>query len=293
MWEKKFYRLVNLVFLLATVALLVGLLLNLNELFITEPPGLVVALLVTVLAVHSIKGFRLYFELYEKRMPKGLFIRQYCKVMPASMLLPFKLGDVYRAYCFGWHIKDYMAGVAVIVLDRFVDTMALLTIMLVFSLLYEVQLGLLFYLLIFVLFVLLIFYEACPGMCRYWRRYFLQMKATRRNLLELRLVMEFQRAYEELQAVVRGKFLLVYLLSLAAWSVELGGLLLSCQLFFDVSRSELLGRYLSGALFGMKPLYLSGFIGMSVIVLLLAYLTAAGCFLMRKDVTHDQDSGNI
>ena len=293
MGEKKSYRLVNLAVLLATLALLAVILPNLTEMLTTEPPGLMVTLLITVLAVHGIKGFRLYFELYEKRMPKGLFIRQYCKVMPASMLIPFKLGDIYRAYCFGWHIKDYMAGLAVIVLDRFVDTMALLTIMLVFSLFYAVQLGLLFYLLVFVLFVLLIFYGACPGMCRYWKRYFLQMKATKRNLLELRLVMEFQRAYEELQAVVRGKFLLVYLLSLAAWGVELGGLLISCQLFFDLSRSELLGRYLSGALFGMKPMYLSGFIGMSVIVLLLAYLTAAGCFLMRKEVTHDQDPGNI
>jgi len=58
--------------------------------------------------VHVIKGFRLWFALYGKAIPLSDFIIQYCKVVPVSVVLPFKFGDLFRAYCFGHLITNYL-----------------------------------------------------------------------------------------------------------------------------------------------------------------------------------------
>lgn len=234
-----------------------------------------IILLAAVVLVQIIKGIRLYFELYEKKMPKGLFLRQYCKVVPVSMILPGKSGDLFRAYCFGYHIRDYMAGLSVIILDRFVDTLGLVTVMLALFLMYNAVAQQLLVLLLFVLLMLLAIYTAFPGMSRYWRHYLLVQPASGRTLKRLRLLERMQRAYLELQQVIHGKFLVVYLLSLFAWSIEIGSLAVYCKCLTGESVRQAAELYLGSAVSGKPSAYLWNFIGASVLLLLIIYLFVA------------------
>ena len=225
-----------------------------------------------VILVQIIKGLRLYFELYEKHMSKGLFVRQYCKVVPVSMILPGKLGDFFRAYCFGYHMKDYLAGISVIILDRFVDTLGLVTVMLAFFLMYSFMAQKLFFLLVFTLLMLWAVYIVFPGMSRYWRHYLLVQPASRRLLKRLQFLQRMQRAYQELQQVIHGKFLVVYLLSLLAWSIEIGSLAIYCKYLAGESVRGAVDAYLGSALSGKPSVYLMEFIDVSVVTLLCMYL---------------------
>lgn len=229
----------------------------------------------TVILVQIIKGLRLYFELYEKHMPKGLFMRQYCKVVPVSMILPGKLGDFFRAYCFGYHMRDYLAGISVIILDRFVDTLGLVTVMLAFFLMYSFMAQKLFFLLVFVLLMLWAIYTFFPGMSRYWRHYLLVQPASRRLLRRLQFLQRMQRAYWELQQVIHGKFLVAYLLSLLAWSIEIGSLAIYCKWLAGESVRSAVDAYLGSAVSGQPSTYLMEFIGFSVLALLCMYLLVA------------------
>jgi len=76
-------------------------------------------------AVHILKAFRLWFALYGHGIPFSEYMIQYCKAVPVSVVLPCKLGDLLRAYCFGHLIHNYLSGVLVVLLDRFCDTLAL------------------------------------------------------------------------------------------------------------------------------------------------------------------------
>ena len=90
------------------------------------PGGEKIAVLVlAVAAVHSIKIFRLYFALYGKGVSSGQHLRQYCKTITVNMIIPLKMGDIFRAYCYGYKMQNYFGGAALIVFDRFTDTLAL------------------------------------------------------------------------------------------------------------------------------------------------------------------------
>lgn len=245
-----------------------------------------IVLFCTVVLVQVVKGCRLYFELYEKRMPKGLFIRQYCKVVPVSMILPGKLGDFFRAYCYGYHLGDYIAGMSVIVLDRFVDTLGLLTVMLALFTMYNSLPQKLCIFLFFFLLMLLAIYTTFPGMRRYWCHYLLVQPASDKNLNRLRLVKRMQKAYSELQRIVHGKFLIIYLLSLLAWSIEIGSLAVCCKYLTGESVHHVTEAYLSSAISGDPSRHLLEFIGVSVLVLLFMYLIAAVWYYGRKKEWH-------
>lgn len=230
--------------------------------------GLIV---LTVIAVHFLKSLRLYFELFEQQMSSSMLFRQYCKVVPVSIVLPWKVGDVFRVYCFGYCLKDYMLGAAVILLDRFVDTLALITTVLLICLIKGAIVPEICYSLAFFLGIMYLFYLLCPGMCRYWNEYFIRAKASNQSLKALSFIMNVKRVYGDIKAIADGKFFLTYLLSVLAWLVEIGGLLVSVTLIKEPGL-KVVQEYFMHALAGGHYIYLDRFIVASVILLFCLYV---------------------
>ena len=161
--KQKTYKLVNILVLLLTVLLLGRALLHQDFSFVLHNPLICPIMIVTVVLVHGIKAFRLYLELLDRKLPVGLFLRQYCKITPVSMILPLKAGDLFRCYCYGYYIDDWMYGIAVILLDRFVDTAALITVLILFVLPLGNAMPAVSFVLLAVLFALSFIYFALPG----------------------------------------------------------------------------------------------------------------------------------
>lgn len=238
---------------------------------------------VTVMIVNILKALRLYFELYEKDISIGLFIRQYCKVTPISIVIPFKLGDIFRAYCYGHVVKDFSVGVAVIAFDRFVDTCALVTLFLLAYCSIGFQLSWIFFTLLFTLVILMLLYFSCPGMCKYWTRYFVFAEGSQSALNILKIIKGIEQAYLELRTVVNGKFLLTYVISLLAWGAELGGIVY-CYRAMSRDMSLSINEYLSCIITGGNLDYLSGYVCISTILLIFIYVVAFCTDRIRKGI---------
>lgn len=283
--KQKTYKLVNILVLLLTVLLLSRALLHQDFSFVLHNPLICLIMIVTVVLVHGIKAFRLYLELLDRKLPVGLFLRQYCKITPVSMILPLKAGDLFRCYCYGYYIGDWMYGIAVILLDRFVDTAALITVLILFVLPLGNAMPAVSFVLLAVLFALSFIYFALPGLCQYWNRYLIAGRGSTRKLFALTVLARLEAAYRDIHRVVQGKFLLSYMLSVVAWLVEIGGLALTVSLL----RADLgaaMSAYLFGAMWGGKISYLSGIILFGTVLLLLLYLVTL-LFVRRKEREHE------
>ena len=281
------YRIINVALLLFTMFVITDLAKRVEDMFMLAPVGLITVIVSTALLVHGLKAFRFYFELYEKKMPFNLFLRQYCKVIPVSMIFPFKLGDFFRMYCFGHHLRDNMAGVAVVLFDRFVDTIALVTVIVAIHIFFTVEINRILFLLCFVLCLLVAMYRVCPGMCIYWKRYLLVQEATQGKMRLLRLFSALQQEYAEIQAVVNGKFMLTYLLSLLAWVIEIGSLFLMCHKYLSLNSIKVMQDYITGAMKGASSEYLLAFICVSSVILFCIFVILKAVSLIRKGVGHE------
>ncbi len=283
--KRKIYNVLNILVLLLTVSLLGRALLHQDFSFVFHNPLICLIMIVTVILVHGIKASRLYLEVLDRKLPFGLFLRQYCKITPVSMILPLKAGDLFRCYCYGYYLGDWMYGIAVILLDRFVDTAALITVLILFVLPLGSMMPAISFILVAVLFALSFIYFALPGLCQYWNRYLIQGRGSQRKLFALMALDRLQAAYQDIHRVVKGKFLLSYMLSVAAWLVEIGGLALTASLL-RADLGQAMSAYLLGAMWGRKIAYLSGIILFGTVLLLLLYLVTL-VFVGRKEREHE------
>ncbi len=172
--------------------------------------------------VNVTKAFRLYFILLDSKFPSKLFIRQYCKTTLVSVLIPFKLGDIFRIYCYGYHLKSYSKSTVYIVLDRFFDTLALLVIVLVLLVTTHENFDLVVILLALFLGLITVVYILLPYVCSHLKHYYLTTKATPKTLSHLSLISKIEKVYVPVSNALRGKGVILCALSFVAWLLELG-----------------------------------------------------------------------
>lgn len=232
--------------------------------------------------VHGIKILRLYCALYGQDIPFREHVKQYCKVIPVSMLIPFKAGEVFRMYCYGYQMQNYLGGIIVILLDRFSDTLALITMVFFICLAEGTGFIPVFYIMLIFLMCITACYLLFPGMYRYWKKYFLKSKASKRNNTILEILEKMNKLYSEIAYLAKGRCAILYLMSVIAWAIEIGGLVIVGRMQADINTGEALSEYLISALWGTESLYLKQFIMVSVILLFILYLSVRGMGILRK-----------
>lgn len=223
--SNKSYILVNIIVLLGTMILfgykavpdIKALMIHINYLDI-------LLLLISGFMVYILKCLRLYIILYEKGISMEEHLKQFCKTTAVSILLPFKLGELFKAYCYSYQLKNSLLGISSIIIDRFYDTAALLTILSLFIVMGKMPVTALFLgMLVFSLLVILA-YTSFPAIYTYWNHYFLISKASENNLRSLVFLDKAKRIYKELALLIQGRSILLLLLSLIAWMIEIGSI---------------------------------------------------------------------
>ena len=177
---------------------------------------------ITSVFVNMIKAFRLYYILSESKIPPELYVKQYCKTTLVSVIVPFKLGDIFRIYCYGYHLKSYSKSIVYVIIDRFFDTLALLSIVLVLLMTTHEDFDLVVTLLTLFLVLIIIVYVSLPYVCSHLKHYYLKSKATTKTLNRLLLISKIEKIYNPISNALRGKGVILCILSFAAWLLELG-----------------------------------------------------------------------
>lgn len=266
-----FYNIVNILLLLVSA---VYIYLNYVGESVFGSTGILNILIVffSVVIVHSLKAVRLYFALYGVDISFMDYLKIYCKVTPVSILLPFKSGELFRMYCYGIQTGNMLKGIITVVLDRFMDTIALLTLIITMLAFYGGERSLLLYVLIFFIIFVMIIISVFPGTYRYWTKTLLRSNATARKIRALKLLDNLNLIYVEISDKIKGRGIILYVLSLLAWGVEIG----SMSLVFNLNGGTDLGgkitEYLSSALVGDQSVELKQFVFISVILMIFIYI---------------------
>lgn len=230
-------------------------------------------LIFSAVLVHTIKAGRLYLALYGTNIEADAYLKIYCKVTPVSMIWPFKAGEIFRMYCYGKQIGDLLKGIIVILLDRFMDTAALITII-VFMYIFDDGNITVFIclLLIFLVFILLIYF-VFPGVYSFWKMYLLKAKASEGRLRALKMLEILYRIYSEIENIAKGCGIILYFMSFAAWGVEIGSVTILNGILSGGRLNEEILLYLTSAVTGQqKAETLNGFVFVSTIGFLSLYL---------------------
>ena len=266
------YIIINIVVLLEA-AFFLAMNYNINMIFQGTYYKHIIVVACTVIIVHFLKAIRLYIAFYGTNMKLSKYISIYCKVTPVSILFPFKIGEFFKIYCYGIQTGKMLKGVLTVILDRFVDTLALLTMIVVVSILYgNMATTLVLVLLLFVVIVFVIF-ALFPGGYNYWLKYMLKADASPKTIRALAFLEKLNNIYSEITNITKGRGIILYVLALAAWMVEIGMVAFLYRGYGEnVELSKKISEYLLSAFSSNQTQELKMFVFSSVVLLLLMYI---------------------
>lgn len=181
---------------------------------------LIPILAVLFLLVHLAKMARLYLVLMEHRINLGSFVLLYCKTTFVNLLIPFKIGELYRIYKIKRETKLWQVGVLSVVIDRFFDILALFLILLPVDIFYKKQISVVTGFFFVVLALLAIVYMVVQPTYVYLNKYLIMHKQSNRSMLALRGLEYVKEWYDFSTDLIRGRFALITLSSLFGWIFE-------------------------------------------------------------------------
>ena len=211
------------------------------------------------LIIHAVKLFRMYLVLVENRIPFTGFVFAYCRTTLLNLVIPFKLGEIYRMFVYGRLTGKAGIGVASVIADRFFDTLALVLILIPLLILHPEKISAVSVFLIVFVTVIIFCFAMFKSAYRYLNRYIIINRESRNSMAVLKFLEILNNGYEYIKKLVYGRYALLTLMSFMAWVLEGGLLLFGAKLLgiaFDAgdfsdyitsilstSHSELQGKY--------------------------------------------------
>ncbi len=266
------YNFINVVVILITAMMFFDRYIVTEQLFRNIGFVQILILILVVCLVHAIKAGRLYLALYGSEMSFLTYIKTYCKVTPVSVVLPFKIGEFFRMYCYGQQLNNYLKGIVIIILDRFMDTVALVTMILLIWIFNGWHITSFVYILLVFLLVIVLLYMIFPSVYSFWVKYLLSARATPYRLTALNILDKLNRIYKEITNVSRGRGAILYFMSLIAWIVEIGSVAILNGFTKGRPLDTEISEYLSSAISGNQSAELKRFIFVSIMILLGIYI---------------------
>lgn len=280
------YNFINLGTMLIAAMLFILNYRNVQAFFHGKDIWYILTIIAAAFVVHLVKGSRLYLALYGSDIGVSAYLKMYCKVTPVSVIFPYKLGEFFRMYGYGHSIRNPLKGIVIVILDRFMDTAALVAIMLLVKILNGGRaITMVYILLIFLGFVSLIYF-AFPRVYEFWIKYLLRAKATEQTLSLLKMLDALNIVYREMANVSQGRGLILYVLSLVAWAVEIGGLALLNGISSEGELNQAIVAYLSAAMGTGISVELKSFVFVSVVLLVAIYAAIVGTETVFRKKVH-------
>lgn len=218
-----------------------------------------IAVTVLFLCVHLIKMMRLYLIVMESGMSFDRFVPAYLRTTLVNLLIPYKLGEIYRVAAFSRISGGFRTGFFSVLIDRFFDTLALVMILLPYQLLIAGKVTVPTLLLTAFLVVVLMAYRVFLPSYTFLNRYIITSRDSKRSMMALAALEKAGGYYRYANGLVTGRYGILLLFSLAAWILEIGVLGLFTKIMGHPFSVADFGIYIesivSGSEYDTKRLY--------------------------------------
>lgn len=195
---------------------------KLDSLFVLiKNPFSLIAIVLLFALSHFFRMTRLYFLLMENRISIKQLSLIYFKTTLVNFILPFKIGEGYRAIVFGNTLNDVYKGFILVWIDRFFDTVVMLLIGLILVLGGQTNpiLPIFFVLLSFTTMSCLL-YISFTNTYRYFNNLILVESHSKMGIFYLRVLDELNKLFIFAKELIRGRSLVLFVLSILIWIFE-------------------------------------------------------------------------
>lgn len=176
---------------------------------------------VLFLLVHLAKMGRLYLVLMEHKISLFRFVLLYCKTTFVNLVIPFKIGELYRIFSIKKETKVWQVGILSVFIDRFFDILALTLILLPIDLNYDKHITFITGLFVVLMVVIMVGYLCLLPTYTYLNQYIIMHKQSKRSMMTLKALECVKEWYDFSTRLIHGRFALITLFSFIGWIFEI------------------------------------------------------------------------
>ncbi len=193
---------------------------NMPKEFNITSPLLFTGFVLIVIVAHFCKMSRLFLIMLEQKINPWLFMETYAKTAFANLIIPYKLGEVYRFYCLSNLSGNYKIGLLSVIVDRFFDTLALIIFLVPMELYYIGTFNTTTVVLLAFLCICVVVYMAFPSIYTYLNRFLILNTKSKRSAKALGVLEEIHGWYLYSQGLIKNRTAILLVLSVVAWGLE-------------------------------------------------------------------------
>lgn len=278
------YYIINLSIILLTLLLLYKIVWNsmVQQVSVQRFFVLLPVVFLCIFLAYAFKGIRLYIIMLEYRISIITFIKIYLKTTLVNIALPFKLGEVFRIYCYGIELSNYKLSIFLVLIDRYFDTIPLLFLLIVFTIIGKVEVTILLALMICFLLVITFVYLIFPSSYQYLNRYLIMNTHTQRGIQALSSMKKFKSWYSNIQSLIKKRTLLILLISVFTWLLEYGALTLLAISIQEIFTGNDFIEYINAVFYGYHTKYTNLYTSLGAILLMFGFIIVYGIVYRRK-----------
>ena len=239
-------------------------------------------IMLLIAVIYAMKAFRLYVIFMDRGIGWSRFLEVYIKTMAASLAFPLKLGELFRMYCFGMETGSFRLGILGILIERYFDTIPLLILLVVFTVISGNTIIPLVILLTGFLILISAVYLIFPSVYSYMNRYFMINGRTGKSVKALKLLKGTKEWYEMIKALIKDRTGLLLIISSLTWLSECLVLMILVRGMGDTFKTEIFLSYISSVFSGQLNGYVNLYVGMSAVLLLIVFVVVYVIKYLRK-----------
>lgn len=262
--KRMLYYLINLVFI-AVSLLLIG---YSGIVDLSLKPMQIISLIFICVVIHILKFVRIYFLLLEEKISFKRMLTIYIKTAFVSIVLPFKIGEVFKVYSYGEEINNYSKGIIAIIIDKLFDAIVLCAVLIPYELTNGGQISVLALIMLIFIVVMLIIYLAFEGTYYYLNKFFVANGRSKKSIYALSAIEKLKNVYKNSKDMLKGRVLILLGLTILSWFMEIIFLfVISSFMNINLAMGDV-ANYINDAFLGVNNVLFSKYVFICSIVFL-------------------------
>lgn len=283
--KNAFYYLINFLFIIgAIIAINYSRIISLNISI-----KLLLMLLVLFVVIHIFKFIKIYFILLEEVIPLKKMIKLYVKTTFVSMVLPYKIGELFKMYSYGKEINNYSKGIVAVLIDKFFDALVLCIVLIPYGVLIHGNISRLAWIMLLFVLTILLIYVSFKGTYYYLNKFFIGKVKNKKSIYALGIIEKANEIYEIAKSLLTGRQAVILCLTGISWIVE--AIFIQIMAGFTGYETGFMTiiNYISDAFFGKSNLLFNNYIYLGTAIFLILILAIyikkfINIILKRKEI---------
>jgi hypothetical protein len=286
--KQKLFYIINFIIVFAIIFMIIT---NLKDMNIVNAKYVFISIL-PFMFIHIFRIIRQYIILMETNMNIKTLTTEYLISSLTNTVLPYKLGEIYKAYLYGHSLHNYKRSIISIITDKFFDAVFILIAFIIIEQKNKQVLSYFTIVLLMLVLIVLVIYITYEKTYKLLNNFLIVNKHKKNSIKCLKVLDETNEIYKNLKSMINNREILLVMLTILSWISELFFVYMICLSINDKFNLSNFVDYINNSFFGIQNEFSKYYI-FATLILSIIFIIAVFILKIFKRSKHEKSNFDV